>query len=104
MRKLEDNFPLLELATFVMTCARTSIEEGQRYSVLRFLDVFKRISELPKDTEQLKDEPILTEIRSEIDQARNNQLLVSDEQRIQFTDRMVRRLTAELKSRSGLQF
>lgn len=97
-----DNVPLLELATFVMTCARTSIEEGQRYSVLRFLDVFKRISELPKDVEQLGEEPILKEIRSEIDKARHNQLLLTDEQRIQFTDKMVGKLTAELKKRSGL--
>jgi hypothetical protein len=59
-----DNLSLLELATHVMTCARTSIEEGHRYSVLRFLEVFERIAELPNEVNELKDEPVLMEIRS----------------------------------------
>jgi hypothetical protein len=102
MKESKDNTPLLELATFVMTCARTSIEEGQRQSVLRFLEVFKRISELPEEVEELTGEPILADISSEIDRMRYGEFLLTDAQRIEFTDRMVRRLTAELKIRSGL--
>lgn len=97
-----NDLSLLELATHVMTCARTSIEEGQRYSVLRFLEIFKRIAELPKEVNELKEEPLLTEIRAEIDKARHNELLATDEQRIEFTDKMIRTLTAELKKRSEL--
>ena len=94
----EDEESLLEVATFVMTCARTSIEEGQRYSPLRFLEVFRKLCDMP----QTKDVALLKEIRQAIDKSMNDRLLESDEQRMRFTDEKTRLLMAELKRRSGL--
>jgi hypothetical protein len=93
---------LLELATFVMTCARTCIDEGQRYAPLRFFEIFRRISDLASEGVELHNEPILIEISSEMNEARDLKRLDSDEQRIEFTNKMIRRLTAELKKRAEL--
>ena len=97
-----DELGLLELATFVMTCARTCIDEGQRYAPLRFFEVFRQVSNLPDEVGSLHDEPILKEIRSAMDEARDLQCLDTNEQRIEFADKMIRKLTAEMKRRSGL--
>src|SRR5205809_7702329 len=89
---------ILELATLVMSCSRTSIEEGQRYSPIRFLEVFRKLCDLPDS----KDVAILREIREEIADSIRNNSLRTDEQRIRFTDEKIRRLVEKLKQDNGL--
>jgi len=100
--KNESNPALLELAIFVMTCARTSIEETQKYSPLRFLEIFKRVSELPNQVRELKLEPILNDVCFAMDRLNKERQLETDEQRVEFTDKMTKLLVAELKKRAGL--
>ena len=98
---VDSDTALLEAAAYVMSCARTSMDEGGKYSVLRFLEVFKRLASISR-TDGRTGDPLLIEITAEIERAQFELRLESEESRAEFTDVMIRKLTAELKRRSGL--
>ena len=99
-KKEKKNNSYLELATFVMSCARTSIDEPNRYGFIRLMDIYRWLADLPQQVEGLSNEPILNEIRSELDAANDQRLLENDEQRIEFADSMIRKLVSHLKETS----
>ena len=100
-KKEKSNTSYLELATFVMSCARTSIDEPNRYGFIRFMDIYRWLADFPQQVSGLSSDPILNEIRLELDTANDQRLLESDEQRIEFADAMIRKLVSHLKINSN---
>jgi len=55
---------LFELAGYLVTCAEMALSPrgSPRYSALRFVEVVKRLVDLPRYVHSLKEDPFLTQI------------------------------------------
>jgi hypothetical protein len=91
---------IFELAVFLLTAARGCVTEPHMYGPLRLVDAVSRLADLYRKTDFLKTDGFLLDAKKEIDENKYK-VMSSDEEFVQFIDRMIVKFTEELKRRYG---
>lgn len=98
--KNSGNEYLFDLALFLVTSARNCIDEPPLYGPFRLLDALSRLTDLPKYTAGLDEDPFLKEAKAFADEKKF--LVASDVEGFrQAADELVVRFAVELKRRSA---
>jgi len=69
--EISGNAYLFEIATFLIMCAKESLDPSSEYASLRMLDVIDKLADFPQYVPELKEDPFLQQIKSEIEKAGN---------------------------------
>jgi hypothetical protein len=93
---------LFELALFILTSARTTIDEPKRYGPRRLMEVLEKLVNLPLTDPQIPDDPFFQKIRTEIAAHPNlstSAVVFTDEFR-EFVDTLIVEFVDEMKKRN----
>jgi hypothetical protein len=63
---VKNNNALFDLALFILTSARTTIDEPKRYGPRRLLDSFEKLVNLPLETKTIHDYPLFSRLREKL--------------------------------------
>jgi hypothetical protein len=93
---------LFELALFVLTSARTIIDEPKRYGPRRLLDTLEKLVNLPLSDHRITDDPFFEKIRNQMaahPELRSSSVVFSERFKT-FLDNMIVEFIEEIKKRS----
>ncbi len=94
--KTTGNAYLFEIATFIIMCAKESLDPTSKYHTLRMLDIIEKLAEFPKYVSELNEDSFLLHIKQEIDDAEG--LFMNDQEAFQnFMNRLVDQFVEEMK-------
>ncbi|MFX0206603.1 MAG: DUF6092 family protein [Candidatus Hodarchaeota archaeon] len=97
--KISGNAYLFEIATFLVMCAKESLDPTCQYAPLRMLDAIEKLADFPQYVLDLKEDSFLQHIKLEIEEA--GDLVMNDPEAFQnFMDRLVDQFVEEMKKRS----
>ena len=91
----------LELALYMLTSARTTVDEPSRYGPKRLMDSLQRLLAMPRYLKSVKEDKFLSEILSVLEQRTDMQIssvVYTDEFR-RFLDDLINRFVDELEAR-----
>jgi len=89
---------IFEMALFLLTAARGCVGEPKIYGSFRLVDAVSRLTDIYARSDSLKPDPFLIKAKREID-ANKYRVMASDEEFIQFMDRIILEFADELKRR-----
>jgi len=94
---------MLELALFILTSARTVVDEPSRYGPKRLMDSLQRVLEIPQHVDRVKEDPFLSSILSELKQREDMQIssVVYTDKFRNFLDSLIERFMEELERRKA---
>ncbi|MFQ6076214.1 MAG: DUF6092 family protein [Candidatus Bathyarchaeia archaeon] len=90
---------LFELALFLLTSARGSIDEPQAYGTVRLLEALSRLIELTHHVEGLKEDRFLNRVKEEVNDKKLNILFSNRAEFIRFLDELILKFVDELERR-----
>jgi hypothetical protein len=97
-----NNSALFDLALFILTSARTAIDEPKRYGPRRLLDSFEKLANLPVQDRTIPDEPLFAKLREKLNRhphLRSSSTVFSQEFK-DFLDGMIAEFIDEMKRES----
>ncbi|MGA3404952.1 MAG: DUF6092 family protein [Candidatus Bathyarchaeia archaeon] len=92
---------MFDLALFILTSARTTIDEPKRYGPRRLMEVLEKLVNLPLTNPQIPDDPFFQKIRTEIaahPHLSSSSVVFTDEFR-EFIEKMIAEFIDEMKRR-----
>ena len=94
---------MLELALFILTSARTVVDEPSRYGPKRLMDSLQRVLEIPRHVDGVKEDPFLSSILSELKNREDMQIssVVYTEKFRNFLDSLIEKFVQELERRKA---
>ena len=95
---MDANDYLVELAAFFLSSARGCMDEPSMYGSFRLIDGLSRLIEIPKYAQCIKKDPVLLELKREIDEKKYS-VMVSEKQFVDFVDGLIKKFAIELKRR-----
>jgi hypothetical protein len=99
VRNLVNDSALFDLALFLLTSARTTIDEPKRYGPRRLLDSFEKLVNLPVQNRTIPDDPLFAKLREKLNKnphLRSSSTVFSQEFK-DFLDGMIAEFVDELK-------
>ncbi|MFX0116188.1 MAG: DUF6092 family protein [Candidatus Hodarchaeota archaeon] len=97
--EISGNQYLFEIATFLVMCAKESLDPSSEYASLRMLDVIEKLADFPQYVTELEEDPFLQQIKSKIEMA--GDLVMNDPIAFRnFVNKLVDQFVDEMKKRS----
>jgi len=95
---------LFDLALFILTSVRTTIDEPKRYGPRRLMEVLEKLVNLPLTDPRINDDPLFRTIRTEISahpHLSSSSVVFTDEFR-QFVDKLIVEFVGEMERRHSI--